>query len=153
MLSAFVPSSRMLMHTMRTLLVLLMAFVLPSALHAQALPAPVVDVNGPHIVLNNGAPRDWNNLTVELNGYWEYKVVGAPQVKSLCINPVAFVPLARVRAGGDYTGIHFDPKTMNVKSATVTAPGGRPTSLRVTKGLIKPLTAQEAKSCVGSAPK
>ena len=124
------------------------------AVHAQtALPVPVVDVNGPHIILNNGAEREWRGARIELNGYWEFTVGPMPKVRSLCINAVAFVPLARVRAGGNYAGIHYEPDTMNVKTATLTLAGGRTVSMRVTKGTIKPLTQKEAIMCVGAAPR
>ena len=85
---------------------------------------------------------------IEINGYWEYRVVAAPETTMLCIKEVAFVPVARVRAAGDCTGIHFDPSSMNVKTVT-TARDQMRVSLPVSKGMIKPLTMTERKSCLG----
>src|SRR5262245_23166467 len=114
--------------------------------------APVVEVNGPHIVLNSSADREWRGATVELNGYWTYTVGVVPMKRLLCIDISAFVPVSRVRAPGtDYRGIHFDASTTPVKSVTLATADGRSVSLYLTTGSSKPLTTQEETLCVGAA--
>lgn len=116
-------------------------------------PSPVaVDVNGPHIIIRGfDAPRDWSGTTVELNSYWTFKVARLPKLKDLCINAAAFTVKESIRAGRDFSGVHYEPTEMKVKTVAIQAGTGTAVPIKsVTSGLIKPLTPQEAAvQCVG----
>ena len=119
------------------------------ALSLQTGSGPAVDVNGPHLVLRDAAIRDWNDLTVELNNSWSFKVAVVPKGPSVCLNLTAFTVKSSLRGDRNFDGMHFDPTTMNVKSVSVLI-ANKPVALRsVTSGMVKPLTAQEAMMCIG----
>lgn len=109
-----------------------------------------VDVNGPHVVLSSLESRNWSNMTVEINGYWTFRVPEVPSTTTLCINATAFTVKASLQGGRDFEGIHFDPSTMKVKTVSLFAANGAPIRPQsVTSGMVKPLTRQEARGCVG----
>ena len=89
-------------------------------------PPPVaVDVNGEHIIIRGfDSARDWSGTTVELNDYWTFKVGRLPKLKDLCINTAAFTVKESVRGGRDFSGVHFEPTTMNVKTVSVRTDSG-----------------------------
>lgn len=120
-------------------------------LRATAQTLPVVDVNDPYIILNSSSARTWSRVTVEVNGYWTFTTGSLPAMKSLCIAATAFTVKVSIRKGRDFDGIHFDPSTMIVKTVTLANANanGPGAPLRVTKGLFKPLTPQEAILCLG----
>jgi hypothetical protein len=123
------------------------AILIASPTGAQ-MTAPVVDVNGSHIVVNNPTPRSWRGTSVEINSYFSYTVTEPGVTRSLCINASAFVIKPSIRAGRDFDGvdIHFRPATMHVK--TVILNGLTP--VRVTTGMIQPLSPARAAQCFGT---
>jgi hypothetical protein len=107
-----------------------------------------VDVNNKvHIVLRTPAPRDWNNVTVEINETWRFTLHGVPRMSSVCINAAAFT------MRGQGPTVYFDPTSMNVKKVTVAAATGTaPIELHsVSNGMIKSLTRQQASGCLNAA--
>jgi hypothetical protein len=103
-----------------------------------------VDVNSKsYIVLRTPAPRDWNNLTVEINETWRFTFTGVPQMSSVCINAAAFV----MRGGGP--ALYFSPSVMNAKTVSVRAADGKVVPLHsVSIGMVKSLTPQQAAGCL-----
>ena len=138
------------MHTVPLTLALVLLAALGPAVHAQPPAPPVVDVNGPHVILRSRAPRAWNHLTVEINRYWTFTLTGVPASTSVCIHATAFTVKASRRGGRDFDGIHFDPASMQVKTVSLSGANGPATALRVTRGLTKPLTRQDATRCLGA---
>jgi hypothetical protein len=111
----------------------------------------LVDVNGPYITLTNWEARSWTHVTVELNEHWAFTTGVVPDSSSLCIKATAFT--VRESLGGrEFAGIFFNPATMLVRTA-VLKDANRATDLRVTSGMLKPLTRESALQCVGETPK
>lgn len=133
----------------RSLVATLLIASLGSVLVAQA-PVPVVDVNGPYIILNAGAVRAWSHVTVELNGYWAFTTGVLPNARSLCLRADAFVVRPSLRGGRDFAGVFYDPATMQVKTALL-KDARAATTLKVTKGLLKPPPDQEAAQCLAKS--
>ncbi len=122
----------------------------PSVIHPPTPPV-AVDINGPHIILRSREPRAWNDVTVEINKWWTFTVDDVGRQTSVCIWAAAFTVKQNKRVrDGNYDGVVFDPKTMTAKTVTVSAAGVAVPLLSVSKGMIKPLTRQQAAACVGA---
>ena len=112
-----------------------------------------VDINGRYVVIKTPAPRDWNGLTVEINGSWTYPLKDVARVPSICVDAEAFT----LRGGAvsnnsarDGQAVYLNLTAINVKSVSVLNAAGTALALHsMTKGLIKSLTSREAASCLG----
>lgn len=114
-----------------------------------------VDVNSRrHIILRTPAPRDWHDVTVEINERWRFKFTGVPKMSSVCINAEAFALIGGAVSNNPAltgTPVYFSPKEMNVKEVSVRAADGKVMPLHsMSVGMIKPLTSQQASSCLSA---